>query len=713
MHNAVAGALLAFAFSPSSLEGQTRLSSDALLAEAPESPVEEARAVADPRELPAALDASTELGEIEIDGILDETDWREARVFSGFTQQEPVEGNPAEHDTEVRVLFGDEAIWIAARIWDTEPQDIVARLARRDAKGSFDQFSAHLDPNLDGLTGYSFRVSAADVQGDTYFYGDDKMDLAWDAVWSSAVKIDDRGWTAEMRIPLSQIRYQASDDVQTWGINFHRLRVANNERSYHSLISKLRKGIVSQMGRMDNVRVTRPSRRLEILPYAVSSLHQGPATAGDPFFDGTAAGGRLGMDVSYRLGAAFTLDATINPDFGQVEADPAVINLSALETFFPEQRPFFVEDARVFDFKLSGARNQLFYSRRVGRAPHGRAPFDTDFAEVPENATILGAAKLAGRTASGLSVGALAAVTGNEFGEGLFEDGTTDNFLVEPRSEFGVLSLGQDLNGGATQIGGIVTAMRRELPGDGSFAWLPSSAFNGGIRYTHQWSDRNWGVNGFFVGSHVRGTETAIERIQRASNHYLQRPDATRHTLDPTRTSLTGQNWRFTFSKRGGEHWTGSLWAAEVSPMFDINEVGFSTRSEVLDAGARWSYKEIRPGSLYRNYNVTFTSYHNWSHEALDDVWSVASWQNARTTGTYSLTAGGQFLNKCTRDCLTTSHGVSFCSINPCNTCRYNAGGTPHPVPGRCFALPLIAYERKRGSSAQRRDPRECRGAVA
>lgn len=591
------------------------------------------------------LDALYDLAEIQIDGVLDETDWSAARVFSGFTQQEPIEGRPAEYDTEVRVLFGDEAIWIAARMYDSDPASIEKRLSRRDGHATVDNFSVHLDPNLDGLTGYSFRVSAANVQGDTYFYDDDKMDGAWDAVWASAVKIDDQGWTAEMRIPLSQIRYQSSDDLQTWGINFHRFRVANNERSYHSLVSKTRQGRVSQMGRMENVRVSRPSRRLEIRPYVVSSLHQGPADAGDPFFDGSDAGGRIGADISYGLGAAFTLDATINPDFGQVEADPAVINLSAFETFFPEQRPFFVEDARVFDFSLSGGRNKLFYSRRIGRSPRGGAPSDTDFSDVPSNATILGAAKLAGRTQSGLSIGALAAVTADERGRGLYQDGSTGSFLVEPRSEFGVFSVAKDFNGGTTQIRGIGTAMRRALPEDGSFDWLPSSAFNAGLRFEHQWADRDWSVYGFFAGSHVRGSETAMERIQTSSTHYLQRPDATRFSVDPALTAVSGRDWRLQLNKSGGEHWTGAVWVAEVSELFEISDLGFSTNAERLDGGFRFGYREIQPGSIFRDYNISLNSFHNWSHEALDDVWSVDSWHNARTSGNYSLNLNGQLLN--------------------------------------------------------------------
>jgi hypothetical protein len=613
-----------------------------------ESRSEDARANRSPPASPAAeaeLDSSLEIDEIEIDGHLDEADWASARVFTGFTQAEPVEGSVAEHDTEVRILFGEDAIWVAARMWDPEPTTIDRRLARRDAHTTTDQFSVHFDPNRDGLTGYSFGVSAANVQGDVYFYDDTRMDGAWNAVWSSAVIVDDEGWTAEFRIPLSQIRYEASDDIQSWGVNFHRFRVENNERSYFSLISKLRRGIVSQMGQMDNVRVARPSRRLEMLPYAVSSLENGPAEAGDPFFDGSAAGGRVGVDLSYGLGSSFTLDATFNPDFGQVEADPAVINLTAFETFQQEKRPFFVEDARVFDFNLGGHRDQLFYSRRVGRRPHGGAPSDTDFAETPSNATILGAAKLSGRTTGGLSIGALGAVTGSEYGRGLYETGALGEFLVEPQTSFGVLSLAQDLNEGRTQFRGITTAMRRDLPADASFDWLPSSAFNAGVRFEHQWADRMYAVNALFAGSHVRGSEAAMTRVQTASTHYLQRPDATRFSVDPNARSLSGRDWRVQLEKRGGEHWTGGIWAAEISNLFEVNELGFSTRAEKLDAGARFGYREILPGDVFRNYKFTLTTYHNWSHEALDDVWSLDSWGNGRTNGMYSLETDLTFLN--------------------------------------------------------------------
>jgi len=582
--------------------------------------------------------------DMRIDGVLDEAAWASARVFSGFVQQTPVEGAAVEHETEVRVLFGDGAMWVAARMWDTEPDRIVARMDRRDDRGNSDSFSIHLDPNLDGLTGYMFGVSAANVQRDTYMYNDDQLDFAWNAVWASAVKIDEHGWTVEMRIPLSQIRYDASDEPQTWGINFFRDRPTTAERSYYSLVSQLRPGRVSQMGRVEGVRVTRPSRRAEVRPYVVSSLHRGPALPGNPFFDGSHASARAGVDLRYGLGAAFSLDATINPDFGQVEADPAVINLTAFETFFDEQRPFFVEDARIFDFGLSGGRNQLFYSRRVGRAPTGGSPGSPLFSDIPVNTSILGAAKLTGRTANGLSVGVLGAVTGSETGRAFYDEDGLADFLVEPRAEYGVVSLAQDLNGGMTQVRGMATAMHRALPGDGSFDWLPSSAFNGGVRFEHQWADRAWALWGFMAGSHVRGDEQAMTRIQRASNHYFQRPDATRFDLDPTRTAMTGAEWRLQLERRNGD-WTGAIWAAEVTNGFEINDAGFSGTAERVDGGVRFGYREIQPGRLFRSYNVNFNTFHNWSHEAFDDTWSIASWHRARTNGSYNLNSNWQLLN--------------------------------------------------------------------
>lgn len=583
---------------------------------------------------------------IDLDGRLDDAAWSDVPVISGFVQRDPVEGAPAEEDTEVRVLFDDDAIWVGARMHDSDPASIARQLVRRDDHGSYDFFQVSLDPNLDRRTGYSFRVGAAGSRSDSYLYDDTREDDAWDPVWEWAVAMDSAGWTAEIRIPLSQIRYQVADSAQTWGVNFARRRVASNELTYFALESQLREGKVSQFGKLHGIRTPDAPRRIEVRPYVLSRAHTGPAEAGDPFFDGTELSSRVGVEARYGLGGAFTLDATVNPDFGQVEADPAVINLSAFETFFEERRPFFVEDAQVFDFTLSGHQDRLFHSRRIGRAPRGDAPDGATFQDVPEASAITGAAKLTGRTSDGLSLGVLAATTEDERGRAFFPgERGTEEFLVEPRAEYGVVRLQQDFRGGSSQVGGIVTAVHRELPADESFDFLPSEAYSAGVDFEHNWGDREWALTGFLAGSHVRGPAEAIDRLQRSSGHYYQRPDATWVAYDPTRTSLTGAEWRLQFERRSGEHWTGGVWAAERTPGFEINELGFSRSSERLDGGFRIGYREIQPGDFFRSYRINLWTFHNWSHEALNDVFSASSWGRAHTQGSVRLGSDLELLN--------------------------------------------------------------------
>jgi len=597
------------------------------------------------------------VGQISIDGRLDDEAWSHAPVATGFIQGTPVEGIPAEEDSEIRVIIGEGAIYVGARMYESDPSSIVRRLVRRDEEGTYDYISLSLDPNLDLRTGYYFRVTADNVQIDQYYYDDRRMDRAWNAVWESAVQTDELGWTAEIRIPLSQIRFDSTDDVQTWGVNFGRKRMSSNETTYFSLRSRAREGFVSQFGTLEGVKIPQQSRRIEARPYVLSSMHTGPSEPGDPFFDGSENSNRFGTDLRFGLGSAFTLDATINPDFGQVEADPAVINLSAFETRLEERRPFFVEDAQVFDFSLglTGRGDELFYSRRVGRAPQGYAPWDADYTEKPTDATILGAVKVTGRTTSGLSMGVLAAVTDNEQGRAFYDqDGRYEDFLMEPRAQFGVVKLQQDFNGGASQVGGIFTAMGRNLPNDGSFDFLSSEAVSSGVRFEHQWNDRDWSLAGFIAGSHVRGDSVALTRIQRSSNHYYQRPDASRFDVDSAATALSGAQWRLHLSRQNGLHWTGSTWVGETTRGLEINDLGYSGSLENLEAGGSLGYREIRPNDWYKSYSFNLWTTGSWSHEAFDEVGSWESWENARLTGTSNLTARSTFINDWSGD-LTAS----------------------------------------------------------
>lgn len=598
-----------------------------------------------PRARPT-LRAARRSAPVTIDGRLDDPAWQQAEVASGFVQKRPIEGNPAEHPTEVRVLFDDDAIFVGARMYDTEPRTIARQLVRRDDIGNADWFAVGFDPRLDQRTGYAFIVSAANVQRDEYLYNDGESDGAWDAVWTSAVQLDSLGWTVEIRIPLSQLRYQTSIGEQTWGINFARMRSRSNEETHFALMSVLQRGQVSQFGTLTSVRLGHASRRTELRPYAVAGGRFEPVEPGNPFRDGASATRRAGVDVRYGLGSSFTLDATFNPDFGQVEADPAVVNLTAFETFLPERRPFFVEDARIFDFTLSGMNNRLFYGRRIGRTPTAPSPDGATFVQIPEAATILGAAKITGRTSRGLSVGLVTALTDRARGNAYF-DGTGErrSFLAEPSAIHSAARARQDFNGGASTFGVIATHQSRRLPGDGSFDFLAADAYSAGADWEHQWSDRTYGFTGYVAGSLVRGDSTAMMRIQRSSTHFLQRPDATRFRVDSSATSLAGMDWRMTLDKRRGEHWTGAIWAAQVTPTFEVNDLGFSGRQEVLDAGARVQYREIVPGRWLRSYRLSAFTFHNWSHEALDHVWSASSWGNAHVSGMIAINAEATLLN--------------------------------------------------------------------
>ncbi len=591
-----------------------------------------------------AMEAALRSGDVSIDGRLDETAWRSAVPASRFVQREPVEGAEPEVVTEVRILYDDRAIYIGARMYDDQPRRIARQLVRRDERGQFDLFSVSIDPNNDRRTGYQFRVSAAGVQRDAYLYDDVRQDDAWNAVWASGVTIDDKGWVAEIRIPLSQIRYDASDGPLSWGINFMRRRLASNEVIDFALQSRLQYGRVSVFGRLNGLHLPTKGGRIEVRPYALGSARTAPAEDGNPFFDGSALNARMGVDMRYGLGSSYTLDLTVNPDFGQVEVDPAVVNLSAFETFFREQRPFFVEDAQVFEFNLSG-RDELYYSRRIGRQPRGNEPDEADFAEIPTETSILGAAKITGRSQGGTSIGALAAVTARESGRAFtLANGEEQAFTAEPRAEYGIFRVQQDFRNGATQVGTVGTLLHRALPRDGAFDYLTSEAFSGGIDFEHNWGgvrDRDWAVDGYLSGSRIQGSEDALIRVQQASNHYFQRPDARRFAVDSTATSLNGYNWRLRFSRRATSNWSGSAWFAEISPGFEINDIGFSRSSERLDGGARLEYRNVTPGRLFRNYRFNAFTFYNFRHEALDDPWSWSSWRRAYKNGAFF--AGADF----------------------------------------------------------------------
>jgi hypothetical protein len=555
-----------------------------------------------------------------IDGRLEEPAWRSADFAGNFRQYEPNEGEPATERTEVRVLYDDSSLYVGVRLYDSEPRKIVTRLSRRDDEPDADRFTFYLDALHDGLTGAAFEVSAAGTQRDAIISNDTNRDGSWDGVWESAVAIDDEGWSAEIRIPLSQLRFLKSDH-QTWGFNAERFIYRKNERDWFELVPKKENGLASRMAVLTDINGIEPSSALEIVPYAVfRSEFIKPPVQGNPFNDGSRYFGATGFDLKYALRSNMILNATVNPDFGQVEIDPAVVNLSAFETFFPEKRPFFIEGAQIFsNFGYLGANNRygfnrsdpiLIHTRRIGRSPQGVA--SGDFVDTPSSTTILGAAKLTGKTTRQWSFGILEAVTGREYAR-TETAGRRSRSEVEPVTNYFAGRLLKEIGGGRSGIGTLFTSVNRQFRDASLKDALPGRANVAGVDGYHFLdSKKDWVVNGKLVFSDVAGTTTAIERLQLQPQRYFQRTETPQVTFDPSRTSLRGWNGDLNLNRnQGAWNLNTALWAA--SPGFESGDLGFHFNGDAWGNHVAFTWKQIRPDRFTRDRNVTVAKFYVWN----------------------------------------------------------------------------------------------------
>ncbi|MBD3224166.1 MAG: hydrolase, partial [Caldithrix sp.] len=362
--------------------------------------------------------------QVTIDGVLDEAAWQEAMAITNFKQRNPHEGAKPSQRTHVHVLYDDEALYVGARLYDTAPDSIIARLGRRDQWVDADGFGVFIDPYLDRRSGYFFALNAAGTYFDGILLNDDWDDDSWDGVWKGETRIDEQGWTAEFRIPYSQLRFHQKETYK-WGINFRRDIKRHNEEDYLVYTPKNESGFVSRFPVINGIKDIDPSRKVELLPYFRTKAEYLQTSANNPFNDGSRYLPAMGIDFKFGIGNNMTLDATINPDFGQVEVDPAVVNLSDVETYYQEKRPFFIEGSSTFRFGRGGSNSfwgfnwgspNFFYSRRIGRAPAGSLP-DHDYADVPDGTRILGAGKLTGKIGNDWNLGTMHAVTSREYAE--------------------------------------------------------------------------------------------------------------------------------------------------------------------------------------------------------------------------------------------------------------------------------------------------------
>ena len=572
-------------------------------------------------ELAPTASAARLTGTISVDGVLSDAAWGSAPSITALRQTVPVEGSPVSEATDVRIVYDDDAIYLAARLDDRG--GVTTRLARRDAGlGDSDRFVVLLDSYHDHETAYRFWTNPSGVKGDAIVSGNagggggDRGggDSSWDPVWDLATAVTETGWIVEMRIPFSQLRF-SRQEAQTWGIQVERTINRHQENATFPFTPVLERAGVSRFAHLGGIQGIEPGRRLEFLPYVVARGEylqlQAPAgvTFENPYRSGSDHFGGVGLDLKYRVASNVTLDATVNPDFGQVEVDPSVINLTAFETRYEERRPFFVEGADIFAFGEAGPMGsvgrppEMFYSRRIGRAPTGSAPSAAVFADVPTQTTILGAAKVTGRVGSGWSLGLLEAVTGGESAAYVDAGQLVGEVEVEPAANHLVGRLRRQIRGGRTRFGAMGTALNRDVAGTPLETRLHSSAYLGGLDFGYDSNDRVWLFTGALSGSRVAGNASAITRTQQTSARYYQRPDADHVDVDATATSLTGLYAMAYVGKQAGR-FTMRNGFAYVSPGFEVNDAGFQSEADRILVDTHYQYNQPSPGRFLRSWSV-------------------------------------------------------------------------------------------------------------
>ncbi|WP_438989853.1 DUF5916 domain-containing protein [Polaribacter sp.] len=538
-----------------------------------------------------------------IDGKINEDAWGVVEWSSDFVEKNPDEGTPPAYQTMFKVMYDAKFLYIAIRAFDDEPELIQQRLSRRDGFAG-DRVNVIIDSYHDKRTAFVFTITAAGVKGEEFSsQNGGSWDDSWNPIWFTDAHVDDKGWTAEMKIPFSQLRFGKAKE-QIWGFNINRTIFRLQERSLWQRIPNDQAGFISEAGELHGLINLKPQKQLEIQPFAVVQYDTYEPEIGNPYRDGNDFKVNGGLDAKIGITNDLTLDLTVNPDFGQVEADPGAIALDGFQIFFREQRPFFVENRNIFDFEFANGRDNLFYSRRIGRNPHRSANLvDGEFAKEPLNSRILGAAKFSGKTKEGWSIGVLESVTANEFSEIRQTDGTTRKEIVEPLTNYFVGRIQKDFNERNSFIGAMFTATNRNL--DGNFNELHKAAYTGGLDFNHNWKNREYYLDGNIILSHVTGSKEAIEDTQRSITRLFQRTDATHVSVDPTRTSLTGTGGRIEVGKAGGGDWrynTGFIWR---SPELELNDVGFLRNTDEMIQFVNLSYLWQVPTETYRNMRVS------------------------------------------------------------------------------------------------------------
>lgn len=543
-----------------------------------------------------------------IDGILDDEVWDQVEWAGDFSQYRPDNGAAPSEPTGFKILYDDKNLYVAFMCYDSQPENIERRMTRRDGFEG-DRVSINIDSYHDLQSAYSFTLSASGVISDAAVTNNgNNWDRNWDPIWIAKTAPHNEGWTGEARIPLSQLRF-SKNKKHVWGLQVERRIFRMDERSAWQHIPNNAPGWIHLFGELHGVKNIKRQKQVEINPYLVAQMERFEAEVGNPFLTGKDKQLNVGMDGKVAVTSDLTLDFTVNPDFGQVEADPSQVNLSAYEVFFRERRPFFTEGKNILSFRV--ATDPLFHSRRIGRSPQYNPDIEDDeFMERPQRTTILGALKLTGRTKKGLSVGVLESITKEEFAK-IDHSGSRRRETVEPMTNYFVGRLQQDLNQGNSQVGVMMTATNRNID-QASLEFLHKSAYSGGVDFRHSWNNRTYYLEGNMALSQVNGTEEALLRTQTASTRFFQRPDADHLEVDSTRTSLTGTGGKLEFGKRGKGNIRYEVGGTWKSPGLAINDIGFMRSTDLIKQYSWVGYSSPNPTKWYRRFNASLSQYTNW-----------------------------------------------------------------------------------------------------
>lgn len=550
-----------------------------------------------------------------IDGKIDDPAWLLGSWSEEFIQQTPSEGNKASERTIVKVLYDDKNIFVAFRCFDRDMSKVHNYVGRRDEMIG-DIVGICFDSYYDQRTGYEFNITAGGSKIDLMLKNNGEPDFNWNAVWYGATAIEDSSWTAEMQIPLSQLRYNEKDE-QLWGMHSWRWIDRNQEEVQWSLIPRNNSGFIHSFGELKGIRGLSKSKRFEIMPYTLGQLRKTPVNGANPFSKSNEYGASFGVDGKLGIGSDFTLDYTLNPDFGQVEADPSVMNLSAFETFYAEKRPFFLEGKNVLDYSLDN--DQLFYSRRIGRRPSripGEDGNNKKYVSAPRQTSIIDAVKFTGKTADGLSVGIMQSLTNEEYAY-IDSAGNKSSRVSEPYTNFVISRVQKDYNSGNTVIGGIITATNRNL-NSANVENLNKSAYSGGVDWLNYWNDRKYYMNIKGIYSRVSGNQQAMLDLQQTSAHYYQRVDAPHLELDSNMRSMNGYGGLVSFGRSGTSKLTFEEKINFRSPGLELNDMGFISSADFISSKAQINYHESEPGSFYRQYHYHLETNSRWDFSGLN-----------------------------------------------------------------------------------------------